>query len=171
MNANQAVAGISLLAAGVYIIISLTGFDVPFAHVIFQWPTILLGIGLVMMWQAFARRDDSSMFSGVLLTGLGLLFHGGNTFQLWSYEWPYFTLIIGFAFLFKHSIQKRGGLAAGLILLVITGAGVFSSVLTPIFEDRAAGLQWILPVVLVLTGLYFLLFGRTGKRTKWKKSL
>ncbi|TVP85821.1 MAG: hypothetical protein EA344_04375 [Alkalicoccus sp.] len=168
MNANQAVAGMSLLAAGVYIIISLTGFDVPFAHIIFQWPTILLGIGLVMMWQAFTRRDDSSMFSGVLLTGLGLLFHGGHTFQLWSYDWPYFTLIIGLAFLLKHSIQKRGGLAAGFILLIITAAGVFSSVLTPIFEDRASGLQWILPVVLVLAGLYFLLFGRTGKRTKWK---
>ncbi|WP_147803476.1 LiaI-LiaF-like domain-containing protein [Alkalicoccus halolimnae] len=161
MKTNHTVSGMILLFLGIYFLLQQFNISIPFAEVLFRWPSILFGLGLVFMWQGFSNKDDSSMFSGSVLTGLGILFHGSTTFEVWSLTWPYFTLVIGLAFLMKYNVRKKDGLSTGIILLLITAVGVFASQVLPLFQDTVGSFTSFWPLAFVAVGIYYLFFRKS----------
>lgn len=166
MKSNNVLPGLILFVIGIYFLAAQWEIHIPFADELLRWPTILFGIGAVMMWQGFSNKDGSSMFSGTVLTGLGVLFHGASTFQLWQYDWPYFTLVIGVAFLLKHSVRRREGLGTGLILLAVTAVALFSSRILPLYQNTLGGWENLWPIVLIAVGVYLVFFRKGNKPGK-----
>ncbi|NJP36732.1 LiaF transmembrane domain-containing protein [Alkalicoccus luteus] len=160
MKSTYALPGLIMLVIGLYFLIDELGWSIPYVELLLTWQSILLGIGLVLMWQGFSNRDDQRLFSGSILAGLGVLFHGVHTLGLWGYEWPYFTLVIGTAFILKYVFGRRDGLGTGLILLAVTAAAIFSARLMPAVENQLGGLLTYWPVIFILLGVYFLFFRR-----------
>ncbi|MCE7793468.1 DUF5668 domain-containing protein [Salipaludibacillus sp. CUR1] len=158
MKSNQALPGIILIAAGIFFLTRQFNFTFPYGDLLFQWPSILIIIGFVLSWQGFSNRDDHKMFSGIVLLGLGILFHGIYTFNYWTYEWPYFTLIIALAFLLKYAVNKRDGAGPGFILLIISAAALFYSTITEWAYSLHSSVETIWPGLLILIGVYLLFF-------------
>lgn len=158
MRSNQAVPGIFLLGIGIYFVTQQFNITFPYYDILFNWPTILFIIGLLFSWQGFSNREDGKMFSGIILLGLGTLFHGVHTFQYWNYEWPYFTLIVAAAFLMKHAVTKRDGAVPGMILLVISLAALFFSTVVDWLNSIHSSANIVWPFILVAAGCYLLFF-------------
>ncbi|CAM3821855.1 hypothetical protein [Alkalicoccus chagannorensis] len=160
MKSGYALPGAVLFVIGVYFITEQYNILIPYADIIVTWPSIFAGIGFIFMWQGFSNKDDQKMFTGTLLTGLGILFHGVHTLGLWSYQWPYFTLVIGAAFLTKYRVQRRDGLLAGIVLMAVSGAALFQSELAPAFRIIPDPVMAYWPVLFVLVGMYLLFISR-----------
>lgn len=157
MKSNQALPGIILVIIGAYFLAQQFNFTLPYMDILLNWPSILLLTGLVLFWQGFSNRDDHKVFSGVILLGLGILFHGVHTFQYWNYQWPYFTLIISIAFFLKYFINKRDGITTGVILLIISIAALFFSTITQWLNSIYSGFDSLWPVILILIGIFLLI--------------
>ncbi|WP_280769814.1 LiaI-LiaF-like domain-containing protein [Salipaludibacillus daqingensis] len=158
MKSNQALPGIILVVIGIYFLSQQFDFSLPYSDILLKWPSMLLLFGLVLSWQGFSNRDDNKMFSGVVLLGLGTLFHGVHTFEYWTFHWPYFTLIISFAFFLKYFVNKRDGITTGVILLIISVTALFFSSITQWLNSIHSSFESFWPVILILIGLYLLFF-------------
>ncbi|WP_096189585.1 LiaI-LiaF-like domain-containing protein [Evansella halocellulosilytica] len=158
MRRNSFLPGVILIGIGIYFLLQQFSISFPYSSVIFSWPTILVLIGVITAYQGFSNRDDSKMFTGITLLGLGTLFHGVHTFGQWSYHWGYFTLIVGIAFLMKYSVNKREGLIPAFILFAITAFALFSSEVSSWIRQVAGGFEMFWPVVLIGAGMYLLFF-------------
>jgi hypothetical protein len=158
MKSKQALPGIILVVIGLYLLSQQFNFTLPYSDIILMWPSILLLIGLVLSWQGFSNRDDHKMFSGTILLGLGILFHGVITFNYWTYQWPYFTLIISVAFFLKYFVNKRDGITAGVVLLIISVSAMFFSTITQWMNSIYSGFDSLWPIILIIIGLYLLFF-------------
>ncbi|SDN57997.1 LiaI-LiaF-like domain-containing protein [Alkalicoccus daliensis] len=167
MKSNNILPGIILLVTGLYFLAGQWEVAIPFTEELLRWPTILLGIGAVLMWLGFSNKDAQHMFSGAVLTGLGVLFHGSYTFQLWQHDWPYFTLVIGIAFLLKYFVNKRDGLGTGLILLAITAAALFSAHLLQLLQFIPEAVLPFWPLLFIIAGVYLIFFGRSRKGRRY----
>ncbi|UCZ52131.1 DUF5668 domain-containing protein [Bacillus shivajii] len=158
MRRNNFLPGIILISTGLYFLLKQFDITLPYANVIFTWPSILVFIGLVMAFQGFSNRDDSKMFTGATLLGLGVLFHGVHTYGTWGYHWGYFTLIVAIAFLMKYFVNKRDGLTPAMILFAITAFALFSSEVSEWIRTFAGGFESLWPVLLIAIGVYLLFF-------------
>ncbi|WP_416151402.1 LiaI-LiaF-like domain-containing protein [Salipaludibacillus sp. HK11] len=158
MKSNQTLPGVILVIIGIYFLSQQFDFTLPYSDILLKWPTILLLVGLVLSWQGFSNRDEHKMFSGVILLGFGALFHGIHTFQYWTYQWPYFTLIISFAFFLKYFVNKRDGATPGLVLFVISIIALFFTSITGWINSIHSGLDSFWPIILILIGIYLLVF-------------
>ncbi|MBU9710979.1 LiaI-LiaF-like domain-containing protein [Evansella tamaricis] len=158
MKNNSMFAGIILITIGLYFLLQQLDIGIPFAHVLFAWPSILFFIGIVLAFQGFSNRDDNKMFSGMVLLGLGVFFHGVHTFGYWSYYWGYFTLIVSVAFFMKYFVNKREGLTPALILLVISAFAFYNHVLSNWIKTVFSGFDLIWPILFIVIGVYFIFF-------------
>ncbi|MCT8137483.1 hypothetical protein H1D32_06845 [Anaerobacillus sp. CMMVII] len=100
--------GVLLVSVG--LIFLLQNYGIPFVNYIFSWPSILVIIGLAFLFQAYIGKDYHSIFTGVLLVGLGIHFHGLQLFSFWPDHWAMFTLIISVSFCFVIVRQKKTAL-------------------------------------------------------------
>lgn len=157
MRSRQALPGIILILLGVYYLSRQFNFSLPYTDILLTWQSILFLIGLVLSWQGFSNKDDNRMFSGIVLLGLGTLFHGIHTFGYWEYQWPYFTLIISLAFFMKYFVSKRDGMTPGITLLLISLGALF---LPGIIEGyrNLSGVETYWPIALIIIGVYLLFF-------------
>jgi len=158
MKSNQVLPGVILVVVGTYFLSNQLNFTLPYSEILLKWPSILLFIGLVLSWQGFSNRDDQKMFSGTILLGLGVLFHGVHTFDYWNYQWPYFTLIISVAFFLKYFVNKRDGITTGVILLFISIIALFFSTISQWMNSIHSGFDSYWPVVLIVIGVYLIFF-------------
>lgn len=148
--------GVLLISVGV--IFLLQNYNVPFIDQIFSWPSILLIIGLAFLFQAYIGKDYQSIFTGVLLTGLGIHFHGLNIFSFWPNHWAMFTVIIGIAFLFRYSKTKKDGLVPGIILILISIVAFIYTGFIDVFGSFYSYIASFWPVALIGVGIYLLFF-------------
>ncbi|RKL65956.1 hypothetical protein CR203_17950 [Salipaludibacillus neizhouensis] len=158
MKSKQALPGLILVIIGIYYLSQQFAFSLPYTEIVLKWPSILFLIGMILSWQGFSNKDDNKMFSGIVLLGLGTLFHGIHTFGYWNYNWPYFTLIISFAFFMKYFVNKRDGITPAIILLLISASALFLPQLMARYQNLMTGYESYWPVILIIIGIYLLFF-------------
>lgn len=98
MSSNRPIIGVILVFIGLFLVLRNTGFFPDFIdHVIFSWPMLLVGIGLVMTLGA------SEKTTGVIVMAVGgfflipLIFR--ETFHAYNMFWPSIFIIIGVIFI------------------------------------------------------------------------
>lgn len=147
-----------VLLIGVGLIFLLQNYNIPFVNKIYTWPSILLIIGLAFLFQAYIGKDYHSIFTGILLTGLGIHFHGLQLFSFWPSHWAMFTIIIGLAFLFRYSKTKKDGLIPGIMLLLISLVAFVYSGFIDLFGSLYTYVESFWPIALIGAGIYLLFF-------------
>ncbi|ADU31374.1 LiaI-LiaF-like domain-containing protein [Evansella cellulosilytica] len=157
-NNNNLFPGIILISVGLYFLLRQFNISFPFSDTVFTWPSILVVIGIVLAFQGFSNRDDTKMFSGSVLLGLGVFFHGAHTFSSWGYHWGYFTLIISIAFFMKYFVHKKDGLTPAIVLLIISGFALYSDKVFSWLNNLTSSFDLIWPIALVVVGIYVLFF-------------
>lgn len=149
--------GILLIGIGTYFLLRQLNF--PFIEQAFTWPTLLLIIGLAFLAQGYSA-DHSSIFPGIVLTGLGIHFHAMNLFGFWPDHWAIYLLIVGIAFLLKYQ-KTKNGLVPGLLLFTIGILGLFYDGIIEWMGWIGKGVRWIeafWPAALIILGIYILFF-------------
>ncbi|MGM8366339.1 LiaI-LiaF-like domain-containing protein [Virgibacillus sp. W0181] len=145
-----------LIGTGVYFLIEQLQLSV-FQN-FYSWPTFLIIIGIAFLLHSYSTREYANLFTGTLLLGLGIHFHGLQNYSFWLDHWAVYPMIVGIAFLVRYLRTKRG-LWTALILISISVFMIFS-------ENIPEWLQWIYyiidfiktfwPIVLIVFGLYLL---------------
>src|SRR5699024_5983790 len=73
----------------------------------------------------FTIKNEDAIFIGVILTGLGIHFHGIEYYRFWFDHWSIFALIFGLAYMIRFWRTKKGFIP-GVILLTIAFFMIFS---------------------------------------------
>jgi len=104
LTSNRAIIGVILVLVGLFLVLRNTGFFPDFIdNVVFSWPMLLVGIGLVMTLGA------SEKTAGVIVMAVGgfflipMIFR--ETFHAYNMFWPSIFIIIGITFI----VSKRRG--------------------------------------------------------------
>lgn len=145
-----------LIGLGVYFLIrqlELTLFEN-----FYSWPTFLIIIGIAFLTYSYSTKEYHNIFTGVLLLGLGIHFHGLENYDFWFDHWSAFALIVGLAFLFRFFKTKRGFIPA-TVLIGIAILMIFSVTLPEWFQWIYGVIDFIetfWPVALIVIGIYLL---------------
>lgn len=145
-----------LIGLGVYFLIrqlELTLFEN-----FYSWPTFLIIIGIAFLTYSYSTKEYHNIFTGVLLLGLGIHFHGLENYDFWFDHWSAFALIVGLAFLFRFFKTKRGFIPA-TVLIGIAILMIFSVTLPEWFQWIYGVIDFIetfWPVALIVIGVYLL---------------
>ncbi|MBM7554600.1 LiaI-LiaF-like domain-containing protein [Thalassobacillus pellis] len=157
MKKQNTFVGFFLIGIGAYFL--LQQFHIPLFTDFYSWPTILMIIGLSLLLHSYISNDYQSIFTGALLLGLGLHFHGIRTYSFWIDHWGIYLLIVGIALLLQYNKTKKG-LLPGLLLV---GLAIFAIVTTGIpswfyWLNQAFNIiERFWPVVLIVIGIYMLM--------------
>src|SRR5699024_9441316 len=95
-----------LIGIGIYFLIrqlNLTLFEN-----FYSWPTFLIIIGISYLIHSYSVKEYESIFTGILLLGLGIHFHGLENYSFWFDHWSAYALIVGIAFLVRFFYTRRG---------------------------------------------------------------
>jgi len=119
------------------------------------WPVFVFGPGLFFLAMFFLdRREVGLLMPGTILTVIGLLFLYCNIagWQRMHDLWPLFLIApgMGFILMFLLGNKERGLLIPGGILTIL-GA---------IFLTGISETAYLVPAILILTGLMFLVWPR-----------
>ncbi len=154
-NQNAFIAYL-LIGVGTYFLIKQ--LDLSFFNTFYSWPTILIIVGIVFLLHSYSAHEYQNIFTGVLLLGLGIHFHGLENYDFWLDHWSVYALIAGIAFVIRY-FQTKKGLVPGLILIVISILLIFSVA----FPEQFAWFYSILefletfwPIFLIGFGFYLL---------------
>ncbi|WP_026906350.1 LiaI-LiaF-like domain-containing protein [Paucisalibacillus globulus] len=145
-----------LIGIGLYFL--LRQLKLPIFTDFYSWPTILIIIGIALLIYSFQAKDYNSLFSGTLLFGLGIHFHGIKHYGFWIDHWAMYPLIVGTAFLVRY-VKTKQGLFPGLILIVLSCIFIFSINIPSWFNwihDVVDFIDVYWPIVLVVIGIYLL---------------
>ena len=169
VGAGRAVIALVLIGLGV---LFLLGEVFSFSWLGELWPFFVMAPGLVFLYFAYAGSRDAAGLAipGAIITGTGLiLFFQSITgmWESWAYIWTLYPVFLGLGLMFmgrrtgseNTSRTGRGFVQWGLIAFLIFGS--FFEVL--IFGGFDAG-RYILPVGLILAGLWYLLRPRGAAR-------
>ncbi|WP_042146198.1 LiaI-LiaF-like domain-containing protein [Paucisalibacillus sp. EB02] len=156
MKNKNALTAYVLIGIGLYFL--LRQLKLPIFTDFYSWPTILIIIGLALLIYSFQTKDYNSLFSGTLVFGLGIHFHGIRHYSFWIDHWAMYPLIVGIAFLVRY-VKTKQGLLPGLILLLISCIFIFSINIPSWFNwihDVVNFIDVYWPIVLVIIGIYLL---------------
>jgi len=124
--------GAVLVAVGGWFLLSSLGVELPGMHQL--WPVfpLLSGLGSLLGFFTRTKKDAGLVFSGTLLSLLGLFFFC-FTFEVLYWEdmevwWPVFPLIAGIAFVFSWlagRCRELRPLVPGVLSLAVGVIGLF----------------------------------------------
>lgn len=158
MKKQHAFAAYILIGIGIYFLIRQLNLAL-FAN-FYSWPTFLIIIGIAFLIHSYSAKEFQNIFTGVLLLGLGIHFHGLENYSFWLDHWAVYALIVGVAFLFRF-LKTRSGLIPGVVLIGIALLMIFSVTLPEWFQwiyGVADFLETFWPVALIVVGIYLLRF-------------
>lgn len=152
-----------ILIGGAFLIGQVTDVD-------FNWTFILMGLGLAFILRSVIEQRGGSLFPGVLLFLLGLVFFGEHMrwelFGVWD-AWPFIPGVVGLAFFAEWATNRQKN-----SLLIPAGILITVSVLFILAESRYLDwrtvgdiLEWW-PLALLLLGVYLLVKKPEGKAEK-----
>ena len=156
MKQQHILSAYILIGLGVYFLIEQ--LELALFAKFYSWPTFLIIIGIVFLIYSYTTKEYNNIFTGVLLLGLGIHFHGLENYDFWFDHWSIFALIIGLAYLFRFFKTKRGLIPAG-VLIGIAVLMIFSVSLPSWFEwiyGVADFIETFWPVALIVVGVYLL---------------
>lgn len=156
MKKQHAFAGYLLIGIGLYFLLSK--LELPILTDFYSWPTLFIIIGLAFLIHTYKTKDYQNLFSGTIILGLGVHFHGVNHYSFWIDHWGVYLLIVGTAFIVRF-LKTKKGLFPGFILIGLSLIVIFTVNLPPY-------LSWVYqildlvenywPIVLIGIGVYFL---------------
>ena len=120
-----------LIGIGVYFLIRQ--LDLPIFDNFYSWPTFLMIFGVAFLIHSYSTKEYNNIFTGVLLLGLGIHFHGLENYDFWFDHWSVFALIVGLAFLARF-LKTKKGLIPATILIGIALLMIFSVTLPEWFH-------------------------------------
>jgi peptidoglycan/LPS O-acetylase OafA/YrhL len=137
----------------------------------FSWPVFVLIPGVIFLTLALTgdRKMSGFVFPGTIITGTGVILlyqNMTNHWESWAYAWTLYPVFVGLALIFNGRRNDREQEARtgrtfvnfGLIAFLV-GAAFFE---LAIFNSNGALTRWLLPLVLIGVGGYWLLTGRTS---------
>jgi hypothetical protein len=142
-----------IMIGGAFLLGQVTDID-------FDWTFILMGLGLAFILKSVFERKPGSVFPGVLLLLLGLLFFSDNMgidlFGVWD-TWPFIPGVVGIAFLAEWAItrEKNGLLFTAGILIVVSTLFVLAESRHMRWYTVGNILEWW-PLALLAMGVYLL---------------
>ncbi|QSS99135.1 hypothetical protein IMZ31_13725 [Pontibacillus sp. ALD_SL1] len=158
MKRQNTFSGLLLIGIGLYFL--LREFQIPLLTQFYSWPTILMIIGIALLLHSYIAMEYDTLFSGGVLLGLGIHFHGLRNYSFWIDHWGIFPLIIGLSFLLRFQ-KTRKGIFPAIILITLSLFVIFAS-------NKPGWFYWInvvvhfietfWPLLLVGFGLYLLWF-------------
>lgn len=128
----------------------------------FEWPWIIIGVGLVFLFFAVLTRTGGLAIPGTIVGGIGsILFYQNMTgnWDTWEFAWTLIPGFVGVGIALAALIspqEHRDGWQASIVLLVI------SAVMFMIFGGSSFfgwDTQFVWPAVIILFGLYLLIRG------------
>lgn len=112
-----------LIVIGGYFLIKQ--FNLPFLSDFSSWTTLIMLIGIAFLLNSYTSKDYGNLFSGVLILGLGIHFHGLENYSNWIDHWAVYPLMIGIVYIVRF-LKTRNGLIPGLILVGFSSIMAFS---------------------------------------------
>ena len=158
MKKQHAFTAYILIGIGVYFLIKQLDLEV--FNNFYSWPTFLIIIGIAFLIHSYSEREYQNIFTGVLLLGLGIHFHGLENYSFWFDHWSAYALIVGVAFLARF-LKTKTGLIPASVLIGISLLMIFSVTLPEWFHwiyGVAEFLETFWPVALIAIGVYLLRF-------------
>lgn len=137
MRKQNSFAAYILIGIGFYFLIKQ--LNLPILTDFYSWPTLLIIVGIALLIHSYAAKDYQNLFSGTVVLGLGIHFHGLNHYSFWIDHWAMFPLIIGIAFIVRF-LRTKNGLLPGIILIGVSMLMIFSI-------DVPEWLSWIYIVI------------------------
>lgn len=128
----------------------------------FDWPWIVMGVGIVFLLFAFITRTGGLAIPGCIVGGIGAILYYQNltgNWETWEFAWALIPGFVGVGIALAALIQPsehKDGWQASIILLVI------SAVLFMIFGGSAFfgfNTDFVWPAVIIAFGLYLLIRG------------
>ncbi|MBP1947693.1 LiaI-LiaF-like domain-containing protein [Virgibacillus litoralis] len=156
MKRQNSFAAYILIGIGVYFL--LRELRIPIITDFYSWPTFLIIIGLALLIHSYTSKDYQHLFSGTIVLGLGIHFHGIEHYAFWIDHWAVYPMIVGIAFIVR-SLRTKKGFLIGLIITGISILFMFSVKLPPTLNwiyDVTAFLEKFWPVILIAIGIYWL---------------
>lgn len=159
------VAGILLILLG---LIFLANELFPEFFEFWDWPFVIIGLGLVFLLWAIFSGSGGLAIPGSILTGIGgILYYQNlnNAWASWAFLWALIPAFVGLGILLSGLINRRfkHGITGGLTLILISAILFFAF-------GSAFGLQpeitkyW--PVLLVILGAIALFRALLSNRNK-----
>lgn len=158
MKKQHAFSAYILIGIGIYFLIRQ--LDLALFANFYSWPTFLMIIGIAYLIHSYSTKDYQNIFTGILLLGLGIHFHGLENYSFWFNHWSVYALIVGVAFLCRF-VKTKTGLIPGTVLVGIALLMIFSVTLPDWFSwiyGIADFLETFWPVALIAVGIYLLRF-------------
>jgi len=92
---------------------------------VFEWPFIVIGVGVVFILAAILSGQGGLAIPGTIIGGIGgILYAQSNLigFNSWSYMWALIPGLVGLGIILSGIIDGhiRGALSAGLTLILIS---------------------------------------------------
>lgn len=160
---NNISGGILLILLGAFFLVTRLFpnlFERLFGSV-FDWPWIIIGLGLVFIISAVLSLEGSLLIPGCVLTGIGLILNYQNAsgnWESWSYAWALIPGFVGVGVLLSGLFSKqKGEWKSGVNLILISGilfmvfAGMFGAL------DGEIAKYW--PVLIIALGVWSLIKG------------
>ncbi|SET69731.1 hypothetical protein SAMN05216389_12137 [Oceanobacillus limi] len=156
MKKSNPFIGYLLVGFGLYFL--LKQLKVPIFTDFYSWPTLLIIIGIAFLIYSYRSKDYQNLFTGTLLLGLGIHFHGLEHYRFWIDHWAVYPLIVGIAFLIRY-VKTKQGLLTSIILIGISVIMIFSIQLPSTFHWIYPIIQFLetyWPIALIIVGVYVL---------------
>ncbi|WP_188453492.1 LiaI-LiaF-like domain-containing protein [Virgibacillus oceani] len=156
MKKQNSFAGYLLIGIGAYFL--LRELKLPIITDFYSWPTLLIVIGLALLIHSYSSKDYQNLFSGTIVLGLGIHFHGNEHYSFWIDHWAIYPLIVGIAFIVRY-LKTKTGLLAGTILIGVSLLLIFSIRLPAWFDWIYIVINFIesfWPILLIGIGVYLL---------------
>lgn len=147
-----------LIGIGIYFLIEQ--LDLQLFTAFYSWPTFLMIIGVAFLIHSYSINEHEHIFTGTLLLGLGIHFHGLENYDFWFEHWSVYALITGLAFIIRY-LQTKKGLIPGAVLIGIALLMIFSVTLPDWFQwifGVVDFLEAFWPVAVIAFGVYLLKF-------------
>lgn len=160
MKKQHSIGAYILIGIGVFFL--LRQLKIPILTNFYSWQTIVIIIGLALLIHSYKTKSYQNIFSGTVILGIGIHFHGLEHYAFWIDHWAVYILIIGLAFLIRY-MKTKDGFLYGILL---TGLAIL--LLFPV--QLPNWLSWVYTlfdfverfwaVILIIIGIYLL---RRGK--------
>ena len=158
MKKQHAFSAYVLIGIGIYFLVKQ--LDLALFDNFYSWPTFLIIIGIAFLIHSYSAKEFNNIFTGVLLLGLGIHFHGLENYDFWFDHWSAYALIVGVAFFIRY-LKIGSGLIPAAILVGIALLMIFSVTLPEWFHwiyGVVEFLETFWPVALIAIGVYLLKF-------------
>lgn len=156
MKKKNAFSAYLLIGIGVYFL--LRQLKIPILTDFYSWQTLLIIVGLALLIHSYTSKNYQNLFTGTIVLGLGIHFHGVAHYSFWIDHWAVYLLIVGIAFIVRY-VNTKSGLFPGVLLIAFAIIMIFSIQLPIWFDWIYIVINFIekfWPILLIVLGVYLL---------------